>query len=188
MPRVGRVRRSGAMPSSYLGNVPVIVRTMARLDPRRVLDVGPGYGRYGFLFRERVDEFRWERRLDGVDVFPEYVERSRTGFLYDRFFTGEFLSVEIPEEYDLVLMIDVLEHFTDADGEAALGKALALAPAVLIATPLDYEQGEMHGNPYEEHRSEWAAERLDALAAQRGWAWEPVAGGMARSVIGVLGR
>ena len=188
MRMVGRVGRSCAMPSSYLGNVPVIVRTITRLDPQRVLDVGPGYGRYGFLFRERVDEFRWERRLDGVDAFPDYVERSRTGFLYDRFFTGDFLAVEIPEEYDLVLMIDVLEHFRDADAERALAKALALAPAVLIATPLGYEQQEMHGNPYEEHHSEWPAERLHALAAQRGWTWEPVAGGMGQSVIGVLGR
>ena len=176
------------MPSSYLGNVPVIVRTMARLDPHRVLDVGPGYGRYGFLFRERLDDFRWERRLDGVDVFPEYLERSRTGFLYDRFFTGEFLATEIDGDYDLVLMIDVLEHFTADDAARALDKALALAPAVLVATPLGYEQGEMHGNPFEEHRSEWPPERLEEYAAARGGAWEPAPGGMANSVIGVLRR
>ena len=176
------------MPSSYLGNVPVIVRTVARLDPQRVLDVGPGYGRYGFLFRERLDDFRWERRLDAVDVFPEYLERSRTAFLYDRFFEGDFLAVEIPPEYDLVTMIDVLEHFTDADGERALDKALALAPQVLIATPLDYEQGPMHGNPHEEHRSEWPSERLEEFATARGASWERVAGGMERSVIGVLSR
>ena len=176
------------MPSSYLGNVPVIVRTIARLDPHSVLDVGPGYGRYGFLFRERLDDFRWERRLDGIDVFPDYLERSRAGFLYDRLFSGEFLATDIDGDYDLVLMIDVLEHFTDADGERALEKALGLAPCVLIATPLEYEQEEMHDNPFEEHRSEWPPERLGRYAAERGGTWEPVKGGMARSVIGVLHR
>ena len=176
------------MPSSFLGNVPVIVRTLSDIDPRSVLDVGPGYGRYGFLFRERLDDFRWERRLDGVDVFPDYLERSRTAFLYDRFFTGDFLEVEIPNRYDLVMMIDVLEHFSDADGERALEKALALAPRVLVASPLGYEQGEMHGNPYEEHRSEWSSERLQGFAASRAATWDAVHGGMARSVIGILGR
>ena len=176
------------MPSSYLGNVPAIMRSIARLDPQRVLDVGPGYGRYGFLFRERLDDFRWKRRLDGVDVFPEYLERSRTAFLYDRFFNGEFLAMEIPAEYDLVLMIDVLEHFSDEDGERALDKALTLAPQVLIATLLGYEQGEMHGNPHEQHHSEWPAEKLARFATGRGGSWEPVPGGMGQSVIGVLSR
>jgi SAM-dependent methyltransferase len=176
------------VPSSFLGNVPVIVRTLADIDPRSVLDVGPGYGRYGFLFRERLDDFRWERRLDGVDVFPDYLERSRTAFLYDRFFTGDFLAVELPAEYDLVMMIDVLEHFSDDDGERALDKALALAPRVLIASPLGVEQGAMYGNPHEEHLSEWPSERLEQFAAGRGGSWDRVPGGMGRSVIGILAR
>jgi SAM-dependent methyltransferase len=176
------------MPSSYLGNVPVIVRTMARVDPKRVLDVGPGYGRYGFLFRERVDDFRWERVLHAVDVFPDYMERSRMSALYDRMFEGDFLAVEFDEHYDLVLLIDVLEHFSDEDGERALEKALSLAPTVLIATPLGYVQGEMYGNPFEEHRSEWPSERLDELAARLGARWERDPGGRADCVIGLLRR
>jgi SAM-dependent methyltransferase len=161
---------------------------MARLDPRRVLDIGPGYGRYGFLFRERVDDFRWERVLHGVDVFPAYMERSRMSALYDRLFEGDFLEVEIDEAYDLVLMIDVLEHFSEEDGERALEKAIALAPCVLVATPLGYVQGEMYGNPYEEHRSEWPSERLDEFAAGRGVTWERDRGGRADCVIGLLTR
>jgi SAM-dependent methyltransferase len=176
------------MPSSYLGNVPVIVRTMARLDPARVLDVGPGYGRYGFLFRERVDDFRWERVLHGVDVFPDYMQRSGVSALYDRMYEGDFLEVEFDEQYDLVLLIDVLEHFTEDDGGRALEKALALAPTVLIATPIGYEQGEMYGNPYEEHRSEWPTERLDAFAGGHGARWERDAGGRTDCVIGLLRR
>ena len=175
-----------AVPSSYLGNVAAIMRTIADLDPARMLDVGTGYGRYAFLFRERVDDFRWERRLDGVEVHPEYVERSRTGYLYDHLYEGDFLSVEIDGTYDLVTMIDVLEHFDDAGGERALDRAMSLAPAVLVATPLEFVQGALHDNPYEEHRSEWPPERLERFAGERGAGWSTVPGGMARSVIGVL--
>ena len=171
-----------------MGNVPLIVRTMARLEPRRMLDVGPGYGKYGFLFRERVDDFRWERVLHGIDVFAGYLERSRMSGLYDHHFIGHFLEVEILEQYDLVLMVDVLEHFSDSEGEQALEKALSLAPSVLVATPLGYEQGPMYGNRHEAHLSEWPAVRLDQFARCHGAAWESLQGGTRDSVIGILSR
>jgi len=185
---VGKSANILSMPSSYMGNVPLIVRTMARLEPRRMLDVGPGYGKYGFLFRERVDDFRWERVLHGVDVFADYLERSRMSGLYDRLFIGHFLEVEIVELYDLVLMVDVLEHFSDSEGERALEKALSLAPRVLVSTPLSYEQGPMYGNRHEAHLSEWPAARLDQFARRRGAAWETLPGGTRDSVIGILSR
>ena len=59
-------------------------------------------------------------------------------------------------------MMDVLEHFTVVDGVNALTKAFQYAPVVLLATPIAFEQGEVNGNPFEAHLSEWSPQLLDA--------------------------
>lgn len=181
------------MPTSYPCNIPLVVRLMEAIDPRSVLDVGPGYGKYGFLFRERVDDFRWERTIDGFEPFPDYMNRSAARYLYDRWFLGGFpvctagtsarrrvgetngfIAWEpifrgggvldedglLVASYDLVLMVDVLEHYEDEAGEEALEVALKLAPKVLISTPVGYPQGPSHGNVHETHRSDWPAHRI----------------------------
>jgi 2-polyprenyl-3-methyl-5-hydroxy-6-metoxy-1,4-benzoquinol methylase len=158
------------MPSSYPHNIPAIVGTMLRLQPRSLLDVGPGYGKYGFMAREYLDDFRGDMRIEAVEVFPDYLER--VGWSpYDRVHHGSLVDVELPDRYDLVLMIDVLEHFDRADGYDALYRALSAGDAVLVSTPIGYEQGPSHGNVHETHLSEWHPDDLTS----HGMTWEDVA-------------
>lgn len=143
------------MPTSFPHNIPAIIYTMAKLAPRSILDVGPGYGKYGFLAREYLDGFSGRLRLDAVEVFPEYQEQ--VGWSpYDEVIVGDLLDVELPRRYDLTLMIDVLEHFDRADGYHALYRALSASDAIIVSTPIDYEQGEVAGNAREAHLSEWS--------------------------------
>lgn len=153
------------MPSSYPANIPHIVNVMHALDPWSVLDVGVGYGKFGFLFRERIDDFAWERTLDGVEPYEDYINRSGARYLYNNLIHDDWLlEDQIEGVYDLVLMIDVLEHFTHDDGLRALDKAWNHGHHVLISTPIGYEQGPSHGNELETHQSEWPHSAIDMWA------------------------
>ena len=169
------------MPSSYPHNLPRLINVLMQRKPESILDVGPGYGKFGFLAREYLDDFERRVRVDAVEVFPDYLER--VGWSpYDEVIWGNFLEVPLERRYDLVLMIDVLEHFTKADGYRALYRALSVGKEVLISTPIGYEQGECHGNVHEAHLSEWTVEDFTS----HGMTWRD-AGTDQLSVIGVAG-
>lgn len=200
------------MPTSYPCNIPLVVRIMENANPKKVLDVGPGYGKYGFLFRERVDDFRWRRRIDGIDPFDDYMDRSQCRHLYNNFYRGLFPHVTHYEagrvwhrwptpvrmddpvviKYDLVLMVDVLEHYLEADGYDALRAALKISPKVLISTPIGYPQGESHGNPHERHVSDWPVEKIESASGGRfedlSGGFDGVPGAVPGCVVGVLHR
>lgn len=154
-----------------------------RLRPQRVLDIGMGHGKYGFLIRERVDNFEFNVVIEGVEVFAPYVGHTQRT-LYDEIHNVHFLDFDFgPVEYDLALMIDVLEHFVVDEGYYALDKALTMAQHVLISTPLGYPQGPVYGNEYETHRSEWPSDKLLRYATARQLGIEFLDGGTPDSVI-----
>lgn len=63
------------------------------------------------------------------------------------------------EEYDAILLLDVLEHFVEGRGNRVLEEAakhLTPGGSLIVATPSVWmEQGPAHGNDYETHRSLW---------------------------------
>jgi len=63
--------------------------------------------------------------------------------------------------YDLVLLIDVIEHFERDEGESLVREALRVGKAALISTPKRFfPQTDVFGNPYEIHRSFWTVSDL----------------------------
>lgn len=182
------------MPTSYLENVPSIMRWIEQHRPSSVFDVGVGYGKYGFLIRERLDNFNRDIRIEGCEIFPSYAQRSVVAYVYDDIYLADFLNPVVPKidpyenPYDLVLMIDVLEHFSEEDGLEALGKALTIGKTALVSTPLGYPQGEVYGNKHEAHLSEWPHEKLMSYAALLGCTYERIWGGTEDSVIAALAR
>ncbi|MFC3846907.1 hypothetical protein ACYEXS_36580, partial [Paenibacillus sp. MAH-36] len=58
---------------------------------------------------------------------------------------------------------DVLEHFYKDEGNKLLDIALDLSDYVMINIPLgdNWEQGDLYGNIYEEHKSEWCVSDFD---------------------------
>jgi len=72
---------------------------------------------------------------------------------------------KIETKYDLILLIDVLEHFEKHQGEILLQKILRKNDGVLISTPKKPSiQKDAFGNVYETHRSEWTKGDLSSLA------------------------
>lgn len=136
-------------------------------------------GQYGFLARnslENVHLFRiegdhahlrpkneWRVRIDGIEAFRGYLTPVHE-YAYNKITIGEALK-ELPAiadgEYDLVLGIDILEHFTDEDGRTFLAELKRIARrAALISTPKEFHEQEVEANPYENHRSHWTDEAL----------------------------
>jgi hypothetical protein len=138
-----------------------------------ILDIGTGFGKYGVLCREYLE--LWDgrhnyseflRRIDGVEVFGDYITPLHK-FVYNNIYISDIMEVldKIESRYDLVLLIDVLEHFDKHQGENLLHKILQNNGGVLISTPKKpSSQEDAFNNVYETHRSKWTKNDLSSLA------------------------
>ncbi len=156
------------MPTSHPCQINEIISLVDILNPSSLLDIGVGFGRYGFLCRELLDIYKgqhyhrkdWKIRIDGIEAFPEYLTPVHH-HIYDRIFTGNALDVldSLDTRYDLTIMIDVLEHFPREDGLKLLCKLLTKSRNILLSTPLTvYEQDAVFDNQFEQHVHEWKRE------------------------------
>lgn len=138
------------MPTSEFRQIPYVLEVLAAERPRTVLDVGAGYGKYGFLAREFGDA----QRVDAIDVTqPRFAA-------YDHVWLGDLRTLDqvLPADapvYDLALFIDVIEHFEKAEGYAVLDQLVTRCRTVLVTTPWGFRHQEIPGMPFETHRSGW---------------------------------
>lgn len=146
------------MPTSNLALWPVILRLVYEVSPRSVLDVGPGHGKAAVLIREYVP---CVERLDAVEAWEPYVHDFGLERLYDHVLIGDVLSLADHElaAYDLVLMVDVLEHLDREDGLALLAR---IPGRIVICTPASFFQNpEAETIWTERHRSLWSRPDFD---------------------------
>src|SRR4051812_32602371 len=112
-----------SMPYSWHFPMTSMMQHVIECQPGSVLDIGVGYGKWGFLIREsldwnsgRVDRAEWRLRIDGVEVHP--YQSPLHDWVYDRILWSDVFDIQ--DElvgYDLVVMSDVIEHL---DKNAAL--------------------------------------------------------------------
>lgn len=139
------------------------------VKPRSVLDVGVGFGKYGLLLREFVGCPPIER-LEGIEAWQPYVDNFPwLQCIYDRVQVGSVLNLTRAElaEFDLVLMVDVLEHLDKDAGHALLNR---IDGHVVICTPAEFFQNpEAEERPPEMHRSLWSVEDFAGPRLQLGY-------------------
>jgi SAM-dependent methyltransferase len=138
------------MPTSEHWQIPHVLDVIARERPATLLDVGAGHGKYGFLAREYASP----NRIDGVDVSPPRFPA------YDHFYVGDLRGLDrlLPADaprYDLVLLVDVIEHLEKQEGRTVLAELTRRGRRVLIATPWGFRRQEIPEQEYETHRSGW---------------------------------
>ncbi|MEW6049845.1 MAG: class I SAM-dependent methyltransferase [Candidatus Zixiibacteriota bacterium] len=157
------------MPSSSAQQISTIVEIIRATKPKSVLDIGIGFGKYGFLCREYLelwdgrDRYNdWQTQIDGIEAFEEYVTPLHR-LIYSNIHIGDAL-VAVPRlttYYDLILLIDVIEHFSIEDGQRLLRDCAHRGRACLVSTPLEVSaQGSAFGNAYETHRSQWSRDHF----------------------------
>lgn len=148
------------------------------IDPRKVLDVGCGFGRWGFLCREFLDVWNgrvfrrdWQVQLIGVDAYESNL-KDHHRLLYDEVHGMEverFLA-ERSDRFDLTILGDVLEHFPKLAGLELLRQCMERSSYVLLILPIGshWPQQAIYGNPYERHLGVWEDTdvlRLEPLVA-----------------------
>jgi SAM-dependent methyltransferase len=149
------------MPTSHPNQLNEIVQIAELVSPMRVLDVGIGNGKFGFLLREYLGLNRGYSKeefvVDGVEGFPEYITDVHRE-IYNKIHTldlSESLNL-ISDSYDLCLLIDVVEHFEREKGFQVMDHLVAIGDCVLVATPWDVGDLSIRNeNPMEDHKYQW---------------------------------
>lgn len=138
------------MPTSFMENIPQILKAIADANPKTVLDIGIGRGKYGFL----ISEYFPDVQVDGVEVFKDYITK-RNKAIYRKIYNENILESQ-RDGYDLYIIVDVLEHWDKDEGLALIRKFVDGGGKVLISTPRSVgEQGAEFGNEWERHVSQW---------------------------------
>lgn len=143
------------MPVSDLHNISDIAIEIQRLAPRTVLDLGVGFGLYGTICRQildgqhgRCERAKWQAKIYGVEAWEAY--QNPAWFCYDIVRLGRIRPDVM--DFDLVLMIDSLEHFEPISGRALLLELVQNNRHVIVSVPNGrMDQGETFGNPHEAH-------------------------------------
>ena len=177
------------MPFSQSSQLSAIVGFAERLQPASVLDVGTGMGQYGFLLRNNLEAInlfdidgargrqrpreRWTIVIDGIEGFAEYLTPVHH-YAYNRLMIGDALAL-LPgiadASYDLVMAIDILEHFELEQGKVFLQHLRRVARrAALVSTPKSFVAQEVEANPLENHRSLWTEKMLQDAGYSTGLA------------------
>lgn len=144
-------------------------------DCRTVLDLGCGAV-------PRWQRFRPEVRIVGIETYLPAIEQARAAGTHDHLIHGDLLSASIPDllgplgagGFDLVVMLDVIEHLPKARGLELLAQCEQLARRyVAIHTPNGFvPQDDVEGNPHQRHLSGWTI----ADFAARGYSLRGTAG------------
>jgi len=159
------------LPSSFYGNIPKIIEFIIKWKPQTILDIGVGFGKFGLLCREYMDVYdkkaygKWYTRIDGIEVWPHSI-LSHHEQIYDNIYIGNCINVLplIKIKYDVILMIDVLEHMRKKDGYKCVELIKDKCNRAIFQVPIgDWPQGAIFGNPYEVHISSWQENELRSL-------------------------
>jgi hypothetical protein len=165
------------MPVSDPGHISPVITEALRLRPNSVLDLGVGVGIYGALLRQyldlnagRLERPTWESVIVGVEGFKHY-----QNLLWDMYSFIENDNFSDPEQvirykgFDLVLMIDSLEHLDGRTGAWLLDTLVEMNKHVIVSVPIApayLEQGAVHGNDLEIHRHNWTKADFEVRGAK----------------------
>ncbi len=162
------------MPWSHTEGKKWLCDEYCRMKPETVVDIGPGAGMYANWFRP-MHQAHWT----GVEVWEPYVSAYALNDKYDELILGDAREVELPEA-DLYIAGDVLEHMSKDDALALIEKMKAKAKHLFVSVPIiEYHQGALEGNPYEEHVYHWGFDEMTDVIRGDG-----VAGNWKGEVIG----
>lgn len=161
------------MPTSHMYQIADIMELILFTQPQSILDVGTGFGKYGFLSREYLELWDgkqqycdWKIRIDGIEGYENYVTAVHQ-FIYNNVYIGNAINIlpNLAVKYDLILVIDVLEHFEYNQGRILLKECAQIGKNMIVATPRNIGiQKDIFDNALEMHKSQWTEKDLQFLS------------------------
>ena len=150
------------MPSSNLLVAPTVLHLINKVHKPggKILDIGPGWGKYAVLIREYVDP---EAQIMGLEVWDPYIHKHRLTDLYDPVVKGDAreMTAQFYSQFDVVLIADVIEHMSLDEGVALIDK---IRGWIIISTPRDFFHNPKTCPPPEKHVSHWTPQAFQNLA------------------------
>ena len=109
--------------------------------------------------------------MDGIEVHEQYITPVHN-FIYNSIIIGEAVNILSNNNlyYELILALDIVEHFTKREGLEFIKLCRNRADTVLINTPNIYFQIDKEFyNQYMSHNSGWDADDFINLGAKYVW-------------------
>ncbi len=124
------------------------------VSPESLLDVGCGSNSPIQRFSSKIP------KTVGMDGFLPSIEKSRAKNIHRQYIEGDLLqslASTKSKSFDIVIAMDVIEHFEKDQGWKFLGELERIASKrVIVFTPNGFlPQGEYDDNPNQLHRSGW---------------------------------
>jgi len=137
---------------------------VSRLEPQSILDVGSGFGRWGFLSRchlamghSLVSNPDQGLRIEAIEVFKPNISPIYDA-VYNKTYNKNALEV-MPDlgKYDVIICGDMIEHLEKGNAWRLIKEMRQHASgAVILTLPFgNCPQDEMYGNKHETHLSTW---------------------------------
>lgn len=156
------------MASSFSTQIPAIVHLLKTLAPKSVLDIGKGFGKYGFLIHEYLGIDNTKRlnsllsmsqqsrvKIDAVEVDEDLMLPHLSQFYNKVFFADIFSIYKSLNHYDLILMVDVIEHLEKEKAIGLLNYFVSKGSKIIVATPVDFFNQDLYESEFEHHISHW---------------------------------
>jgi len=164
------------MASSFAEQIPCIVRLLQKLNPKTILDIGKGFGKYGFLAHEyigidntnQLNPSKTMMQQSAVTIDAAEADKDlmlpHLDQIYSKVYFGDITEIypDLPT-YDLVMMIDVIEHLDKQKAINLVKYFLSKNAVLIIATPIDFFQQHLYESEYENHISHWKLKDFKAL-------------------------
>jgi 2-polyprenyl-3-methyl-5-hydroxy-6-metoxy-1,4-benzoquinol methylase len=154
------------MPTSDPRLITPVAQKILELQPKTVLDIGVGFGKWGALAREYTDIWGWRfykeewlTRITGIEAFEKYASPSWGN--YDRVYIGkaEDLLPQWDATFDLIIMMEVLEHIEKLTAHELLNHIFSVTNHAIISFS-NIPQSNVRDNPLEDHVSTWTEQEI----------------------------
>lgn len=150
------------MPYSTPEGKPFTAAMLLKLDQhfhfKRILDVGAGSGTYSRLLRPALPTAEWT----ALEIWEPYRDRFALNSHYDRVLLADVRNWPVDQDYDLMLLGDILEHMQASEARDCVRSLLHHTQLLLISIPIvPMPQEAWENNPYEQHvKDDWSHEEV----------------------------
>lgn len=99
----------------------------------KILDVGCAMGDGCAFLSSKLPQ----AHISGCDLSPKAIAKANSRFPQLSFFVSDIFKEELPVNFDAVILISLVEHFSKSDADQIISKCLKHSSRVIISCPFD---------------------------------------------------